>query len=151
MATARGSQTISPGTTMPRSRRPSGRRLPVQHLWRDIGAVGPDDRSLSVVDPHLGVKPGVRSQRLEDGAPEMGQQVDLAGRAVSEGNSHHQIVEDLYRSHDGDRIGHGNGSMVPSGSWASASSHVAASSARLDVARPTHVRVAWPGLEDRRR
>lgn len=55
----------------------------MKHLWRNIGAIWPHDRSFVSIDVHLGEEGGVPSQRLEDGTPEMGRQVDLADCAVA--------------------------------------------------------------------
>jgi hypothetical protein len=103
------------------------RAITVQHVGIEIRAVGPHDGSQLGVDRDLAELVGV-SKRLEDRAPQLGLQVDVAGGTIAEADAQRVVVQ-WFDVSDSYSCRHGSGSMLASGTRARAACQLASSSA----------------------
>src|SRR6266536_1271553 len=104
----------------------------MEHVGVQVGPVWPHDRPELLVHAHLPKELRIVAERLEDGSPQLGFEVDLAHRAVIEAEPKHEALKWLDRADTRCACAdaHGSGSIVSKGKCASARSQFASSSAR---------------------
>ncbi len=108
-----------------------GLMVTVEHFWREVEPVRPDNGAGLVIDPNprevCRVCQGPK-QRAAVLTPDV---LDVTDHAVAEQQAHHVRTDHRHTHHSGSHTrGHGNGSIGPGGSPKAALCHAAASSAR---------------------